>query len=235
MTEKHTKKMYLSHRERLRKQAAENGVDRLENYRLIELFLFDCLPRVDTYPASHRLLDAFGTVNGVFSASKEELMKIHGIGPKTAERIVAAGELITRCVAEKMTAVPIDSDARAVPLIMWLMRNAAPDSALALVLDKDGRLKHRKGFPPGTCTDAYGAFIAEAAGLGGKRLIFAHKHPGKDLRPSADDMKVTWLLAEECRSGGVALTEHYVVNDTDAVGIIDHYNNRRGTHGKEKK
>ena len=171
----------------------------------------------------------------MFSAPRDELLKVHGIGPKTADRIVAAGELITRCVTEKIAAAPLDSEIRTIPVVMWLMRNAAPDSARALVLDKDCVLKRHRIFSPGEGIDAYRSFIAEAAGAGGKNIVFAHKHPGKDLRPSADDIKVTELLAAECRACGVELREHYVVNDTDASGTVNTAFGGRGSNGKEEK
>ncbi len=226
MADRHTEKMHKDHRDRVRKQAAENGVDSLETYKLIELFLFGSLPRIDTYAVSHRLLDTFGTVEGIFSASREELLKVYGIGPKTADHIIATGELITRCVVEKMTGAPVDSDIRAVPVIMWLLRNSGADSALVLGLDKDGVLKMHRVFLPNENTDSCEAYIGSIPSLGCKSIIFAHKHPGKDLKPSAEDIKVTERMVSFCRENGIVLREHYIVNDTDAFGIIK---NRRRT------
>ncbi|MBR6917762.1 MAG: hypothetical protein IKN38_06215, partial [Clostridia bacterium] len=94
MADKHTEKMHKDHRTRLRTQAERDGVSSLETYTLIELYLFDILPRIDTYPASHRLLDRFGTVDGIFSAKREELLEVFGIGPKCADHIKTTSEMV---------------------------------------------------------------------------------------------------------------------------------------------
>jgi Fanconi anemia group M protein len=49
-------------------------------------YIVSGLPNVDITLAQ-RLLDRFQTVEGIYTAPKEELMKIHGIGEKTAEEI----------------------------------------------------------------------------------------------------------------------------------------------------
>ena len=50
------------------------------DHEILELFLFDAVPRRNTNPMAHALLDRFGSLLGVFAADKAELMKIPGVG-----------------------------------------------------------------------------------------------------------------------------------------------------------
>ena len=211
MADKHTPDMYKNHRQRLRRAAAENGAESLDNYKLLELLLFDALPRIDTYPLAHRLLDRFKTLDGVFSANKEELTAIEGVGPKTAAFIERLGALVTRSVLDEMTKAPLDSETAAFPVLLWLLRNAPTDTTLVVALDDNYGFIEYSLMPPGHDVKDYKKRIKRAGDAGAKRVIFAHKHPDRAPRPTPDDVKVTELLDEYCEKLGVILVGHYIV------------------------
>ena len=50
----------------------------------MELLLFYCIPRKDTNPIAHRLLDEFGSLSRVFEATPKELMLVDGMGENAA-------------------------------------------------------------------------------------------------------------------------------------------------------
>ena len=49
-------------------------MDPIHDVNLLELVLFYAIPRQDTNPIAHRLLDTFGSLAAVFDATPEELM-----------------------------------------------------------------------------------------------------------------------------------------------------------------
>ena len=220
MADKHTPEMYTSHRKRLRESASSDGIASLENYKLIELYLFNLIPRIDVYPASHRLLDRFGSVDGIFSATEEELTEVFGIGEKSAATIRATGEVINRAVTEHFASCPLDSDARTSPLLSWLLRNSPIDTKLVISLKKD--LTYLKHVIIGADDGGQKIkdFIKSEATLGAERFIFAHCHPDGYLKPTPDDLGATDSVASVCREAGGELTEHYIVTPSGAVGII---------------
>ena len=75
---------HAKHRERLKNRFATQGLDGFESHQVLELLLFYAIPRVDTNPIAHRLLDRFGSITGVLEASPEELKDIEGIGDNAA-------------------------------------------------------------------------------------------------------------------------------------------------------
>lgn len=62
----------------------------MEEHELLELFLFGVIPRSNTNPIAHGMIDRFGSLIGVFSASYDELLKVCGVGKKTARYIKSA-------------------------------------------------------------------------------------------------------------------------------------------------
>ena len=81
------------HRERLRKRFLENGLSGFNEINALELLLFYALPRVDTNPIAHALLDRFKNLQGVFGASVEELKEIPGISESSAVLIKMVPEI----------------------------------------------------------------------------------------------------------------------------------------------
>ncbi len=225
--------MYKAHRERMRRQFAASGAAGFDDYKLIELILFSALPRIDTYPVSHRLLDRFKTLDGVFSASKEELIEVDGIGEKAADFIIAAGELITRTVLEKLTSAPLNYEIRSFPVMLWLMRNCSTDTSLVVALDRKNMYIDHRILQPGTALSDYTKSIEDLCALGAKNVIFAHRHPDSCLDPTPDDVRVTEDLAAFCRGLGVKLTDHYIVTGKDVAPIPYDKTVRRDPDGRK--
>lgn len=73
------------HRQRVRARFFAEGVDRWEDYRIVELLLFSAIPRRDVKDIAHRLVARFGDLDGILSASPEELLSVEGVGRGAAE------------------------------------------------------------------------------------------------------------------------------------------------------
>lgn len=81
------------HRDRLRRRFLEFGADSLHEHELLELVLFYGIPRKNTNEIAHSLISAFGDINGILSASSEELKKIDGIGESAASFLKFLGDV----------------------------------------------------------------------------------------------------------------------------------------------
>ena len=72
------------HRQRLKKRFLEEGLENFSEHEVLELLLFYCIPRQDTNPIAHALIDHFDSFYRVMEATPEELEKVAGIGPNAA-------------------------------------------------------------------------------------------------------------------------------------------------------
>lgn len=86
--------LWEGHRERLRRRMEREGWDALKPYEMVELALYHAVPRQDLSDIARLLVDSFGTVGGVFAASREQLLAVEGMTPTLAEWVGLTGELI---------------------------------------------------------------------------------------------------------------------------------------------
>lgn len=101
----------------------------------MELFLFDALPRVNTNPIAHRLIGRFGSLDGVFSASEDELLEVQGVGKRTAEYILRAHREFSDRTESEMTSRPMSSFEHASNYLIWHRRNErVPQDAFTVIM-----------------------------------------------------------------------------------------------------
>ena len=62
-------------------------MDGFEPHEVIEMILYNTIPRGNTNETAHLLLDKFGSLSGVFDAPYEELLTVPGIGEVSATYI----------------------------------------------------------------------------------------------------------------------------------------------------
>ena len=79
--------IHTGHRQRLKERFRKDGLDNFDELYVLELLLFYCIPRADTNPLAHRLLNEFGSLTAVLNATVEELEKIDGIGENNLRQI----------------------------------------------------------------------------------------------------------------------------------------------------
>ena len=72
------------HRKSVKKKFIENGLDVFKPHEALELYLFYAIPRKDTNPLAHKLLDRFVTIAGVCDAPIDELMNEFGMTENAA-------------------------------------------------------------------------------------------------------------------------------------------------------
>ena len=71
--------MHEGHRKRMLSRA-ESDVAGMNDHELLEIVLFRTIPRQNTNPLAHELISAFGSLEGVFRASFEQLLAVKGVG-----------------------------------------------------------------------------------------------------------------------------------------------------------
>ena len=94
MTNKKGKPLWEGHRKRLRQRMQWAGWESLRPHEMLELVLFRVVPRKDVSVVARLLVDRFGSVGGVFAATREQLMSVNGVTESMARWIELTNELI---------------------------------------------------------------------------------------------------------------------------------------------
>ena len=104
------KGVHDGHRARMRAKFAEHGPRIFDTYELVEMLLYHAVPMRDTNPIAKRLLATFGGLAGLLRSEREELLKVPGIGEKTADliRLVGRADIVGRLSADVKPRVIFD-------------------------------------------------------------------------------------------------------------------------------
>ena len=205
---------YHGHRARLR--FLNGGADALPDYELLELLLFQAMPRGDTKPLAKRLLAAFDeSFADVVSAPVEELKEIEGVGEaviaalKTAE--AAAQRLMQMRIRERDV---LSSWHDLVAYCQATMANQRREQFRILFLDTRNQVITDEVQQTGTVNHAPvypREVIKRALELSASALILVHNHPSGDPTPSPADIEMTRMIADAGHAMGVVVHDHVVV------------------------
>ena len=213
------------HRERLRARFAEHGLESFNELNALELLLCYAIPRRDTNEIAHRLLDAFGSLSGVFQASMQELTSIPGIGENAATLILMVPQIVKKAHVSKAKETKIirnSTDAGNYLLPYFL--NEPDEIVMMLCLDNKRAVICCREMGRGVvnCVDANIRRMVETAlKVKTTTVIVAHNHPNGVALPSREDDNFTRTLYRSLGLLGITLEDHIIVANDEFVSLAD--------------
>jgi DNA repair protein RadC len=206
---------YLGHRDRLRERFAQGGPDALPDYELLELLLFQIIPRRDVKPLAKALIKRFGSFAEVLAAPPALLTEIDGIGDTTALQLKIVAAAATRLARGAVAARPLLSSWSAVlDYCRAAMAFDEREQFRVLFLDKKNGLIADEVQQRGTVdhTPAYPReVVRRALELSATAVILVHNHPSGDPSPSSADVRMTREIADAGKPLNVTVHDHIIV------------------------
>ncbi len=156
-----------------------------------------------------------GSLRRLAQRPPAELLRLPGIGPTKAGRLLAAFELGVRLAREeKPPAQRIRDPDDVVRLFKGRLRDLQVEEFHLLALDSQSQVLREVLITRGLLNsslvhprEVFRAAIAEAAA----GIIVVHNHPSGDPTPSAEDQAVTRQLAEAGRLLDLPLYDHVII------------------------
>ena len=213
------------HRERLRARFAEHGLESFNELNALELLLCYAIPRRDTNEIAHKLLDAFGSLSGVFQASMQELTSIPGIGENAATLILMVPQIVKKAHVSKAKETKIirnSTDAGNYLLPYFL--DEPDEIVMMLCLDNKRAVICCREMGRGVvnCVDANIRRMVETAlKVKTTTVIVAHNHPNGVALPSREDDNFTRTLYRSLGLLGITLEDHIIVANDEFVSLAD--------------
>lgn len=189
--------LHKDHRKRMRDRFKQNGISAFEDHELLEMLLFSFLPRRNTNPIAHRLLDEFGDIQSVLSAERQELCRIDGIGESAAEQLKFIGELFSDITPRLFANIPLDTEDKIGMYSVLQMGTAPAGSAVAVYLDERDLIIDLHWLYRGKSemTDGIHDFVCERAKkMHSSSVILIHNHRKEPLEASPEDTVITERL-----------------------------------------
>jgi len=206
---------YHGHRQRLRDRFMKGGADALADYELIELILFQAIPRGDVKPVAKALLERFGSFAEVMSADPRELEEVDGIGAAAVVALKAVQAAALRLSLEEIIDRPVISSwQKLLSYCRASMAHNKTEQFRILFLDRRNRLIADEVQQTGTVdhTPVYPREVVKRAlELHASALILVHNHPSGDPTPSDDDVAMTREVERAAEALGVSVHDHVVI------------------------
>lgn len=213
------------HREKKRQQFLQHGLDSFADHEVLELLLFYAIPRKDTNPIAHALMDRFGSLDAVLSAPVEELCRVKGVGESAAALLKLTPQVYRRSrIAAAERERVLNSSQRAGDYLLELFTGQTTEVLYELCLDRKGKLLACRRVGEGGVSSInvdLRKIVENALLTGASGVILSHNHPSGIALPSADDCAATVRVKEALKTVGLVLVDHIVVADGDYVSMAD--------------
>ena len=218
------KNVHAGHRERMKDRYLESGADGFATHELLEMLLYYGIPQKDTNAMAHEMIERFGSLEGVLSASANELMSIPGIKKHATVLISLVAEIKRRCDIENTSNRRIlDTQTKIEAYIKPLFSMLGVEKFYALFLDNSLRLIKCVCISEGTVNSSNAnvrKIVEEAIFYNATNVILAHNHPNGIAVPSGEDKATTKNISEVLRCINVNVLEHFIVANDRCSPIL---------------
>ncbi|MCI8399709.1 MAG: DNA repair protein RadC [Oscillibacter sp.] len=213
------------HREKMRRRYMESGLEGFADHEALELLLFYAIPRRDTNPIAHALINRYESLSNVLNAPVEELASVEGIGENAAVLIRLVSQLNQKAgLPSGKKPVVIRSTVEAGNYLVRRFAGERGETAFELCLDRKGKLLSCKRLGQGgdlSVNFDIRQLVANALLFSASSVILAHNHPSGEAAPSHSDYAATERVRAALRAVDIELADHIIVADSDYVSMRD--------------
>lgn len=215
--------LHKGHRQRMKEQFVHYGAEPFSDHQLLELLLFYAIPRKDTNPLAHRLINEFHSLAGVMDASVEELMRVEGISEHSAILINLMPQMIRRyqtSLASRGTRLTSLRDIA--DYLKPYFFAARQEMVYLLSLDNTGRVLGCDLLSEGSINRAqldYGKVAQTALNRRAVAVVLAHCHPLGEAEPSTADRITTEQCKRVLEMLHIQLVDHLIFADENWCSI----------------
>lgn len=215
---------HKGHRENVRRRFMTGGLEVFAPHEILELLLFYAIPQRDTNPLAHRLINTFGSLSHVLSASVEELQAVEGVGERTAillSLVFQTGRWLRLRQAEHD-----GGDFRSPQALGQYFREIfagyEKETVFEMCLNQRGNIIVCHPMTNGSILSVsldIRALVEKAVLSNCMCVVIAHNHPGGDAMPSPEDYQATRRMEAAFSNVNVRLWDHIIVGEEDFVSL----------------
>lgn len=228
---KEQKEYYKGHRERLRNQLLDDGIEGFEDYEVIELLLQFAYPYIDTKKKAKDVLDEFeNDIHKLFYANVNDLLKA-GLSNTAATLIVAIREsFIYQYEKKMMKSGYIYSPEDARDYLMMRLKGAQNEEFHVIYLNTANKILTAnktkdvvvKKLFEGSKSESrvyIRDIIEDCIKYGATQILIAHNHPSGRLKPSEADISITLKIQEVLKIMEIGLMDHLIIGDKEFLSF----------------
>ena len=217
--------MHEGHRMRMIERL-EKSEETLQPHELLEMLLYNAVPRKNTNELAHELLDNFGSIQEILRADMRRLKAVKGVGNSVAAYLRLIGIFLGKVDFNSLPALPSAySFATFSGYLIDRFRGASEEYLEFYAIDNNGTIKDRRRFTSGEAERVtlsprkIAEFIADC---NPSSMILVHNHLTNNFEPSLQDDFFTDKMYSLCTTFAINLRDHIIVSP---AGIYSYYAN----------
>jgi DNA repair protein RadC len=210
---------------RPREKLLARGPGALSDAELLALLLRTGIAGKNVLVMAQEVIDSFGGMAGLLSASAEDLKRIKGLGPAKRTEVVAVLELARRALAEQLQAKPSIETPQQLRDYVRLHIGNKPYEVFAVLFFNvkqelialeevfKGTLTHTSVYPR--------EIVLRALHYRAHAVVLAHNHPSGDTTPSPADVAMTNKLSAALGLIDISVLDHVIVTANEAMSMAE--------------
>ena len=205
--------IHAGRRKKLRERFLANGLDNFNECEVLEFALGFCIPRQDTNPAAHSLIERFGSLQAVLDADPANLAKAYGIGERAAVFLHFLRAMTTYTAKHRATKVKIIKPDDAIQHLAPMMRSYSVEQFVVVCLDTADNIIKIHNITNQELDMVHVSvreIISLVTSIKTAQVILAHNHLNEDPKPSMEDMQLTRRLLLTFQNLGIKFLDHII-------------------------
>lgn len=202
------------HRQRLRERMLKEGLEGFKDHELLELLLFQSVPRKDTNKLAHTLLSSFGNLGNVLNAQPEELMLVKGISEVTACNLSMLKEVWRRYKRDEKEKIDLSNVKNIMSFARMMVAESYAERVVVVYVDRGTKFLFSEEYAANADTHNVQIdikkLIASAVRLQASGIMLFHCHTQGDCKPSPNDIRFTQKLVYALSGLEIVLLEHII-------------------------
>lgn len=208
-----------------REKLIQRGPESLSDAELLAIFLRTGTQGMNVLELADKLLQEFGSLRKLFSATEEEFCQHKGIGQAKYVQLQAVLEMTQRYLAETLNrGDALTSPTHTKLYLSSVLRDRQREAFYILFLDNQNRVIKDEVMFEGTI-DAASVYprevVKRALFHNAAALILAHNHPSGVAEPSQADRRITRRLTDALALVDIRVLDHFVVGDGEVVSFAE--------------
>ena len=213
--------------ERPYEKCLKYGANHLSDAELLSAILRTGTNGISAYDLANNIIrsDASKNILSIMHLTKEELLKIKGVGNAKAVQILCIGELARRISLERASLdLKMNVPSSIANYYMEQMRHLEQEQLVAIFVDSKCNMIKDIVISKGSINQSFMCnreILVEALKCDAVNLILLHNHPSGDPQPSVADISSTKKLNKACELIGISLLDHIIIGDRCYTSFIE--------------
>ena len=213
--------------ERPREKMQKFGADSLSDAELLALILRvgDHASHQSAIDLGRNMLQTFGDLRKLSSATFSEICGVKGAGPAKASSVLAALALGRRINTDKLENLErFTAPSQIFNHFHYRFRDRRREYFVVLLLDGKNRILREEQISEGSLNqsivhprEVFSPAVKESAAA----VILIHNHPSGDPAPSREDREITRRLKEAGDLLGIRVLDHIIIGDGAYFSFVE--------------